>query len=926
MPLTEPSKARLFDQIDIEPVLSQLGDMQSGWFMIKDREHRFQLVSQRFADVLGRSREDIIGFTDVEVGIPHALLFGDPENGVPGVRTRDEECMSTGIPTRYSETAVNLGEEQFDAILAIRTPLRNNKGEVIGLIIQALDQTSLSQLESQIEAANVTASVLDEKLSTLDSLLAELLICHDRNELCQKITDTLVSQTLADGAYVAVLQEPGDHLEIIAASGRNPEQQLGLTYRPNEGLIGRAWATRDMVYTDDAVASGATQAFDTSTQLCALPIWDGDEVVAVMSATLSMDIEKNLKTDIPTLQRILRISGIALANARLLQTTRKALKQTSTMADFSRQLATVDRLDDACAMVCEAMLHMLDVCATGAVLMDDKGKVSTVVSRRSDSPTVLEKDLPNLRKLARSCYDIGGAISYGPVAEPDAIAHLASPITSQNGCSAFALPLLNDGKFIGVLAVLKTPRRRPLGAGELDVFTTVVNQLGTTLERQELSMALRHQAFHDRLTNLPNRHRFESELQQMLDNDEAGALLFIDLDGFKYVNDTLGHGIGDQLLQLVAKRLQANLKPADIPARMGGDEFAVILPIVSDNNEALNCGKRVLNALEKAFVIDTQRINISASVGLSRFPEDGDSVDTLLRNADVAMYQAKQSGKGRLLSFDESLAAELRNRTQLQTDLLIAIERDEFELFYQPQVCCLSGQVTGVEALLRWIHPKRGPVSPAEFIPIAEHAGLINDIGTWVVNSASQQIGEWQTTALRNLRVSINIAATQFQQENFSELVFDSLAHHNAPTDRLEIEVTESVIMNDVATVVKRLKTLREAGIRIAIDDFGTGYSSLSYLQDLPLDVLKIDRAFVSRLQNERSDQSVANTIVLLATGLGLDTVAEGVETEEQRDAIVAIGCNTIQGYYFSPPVSADDLPSVIEQTYPIKETLRRAS
>ncbi len=925
MPRIQPSTTLQFDQIDIESALRQLGDMQSGWFMIKDRAHRFQYVSQRFADTLGRNRDDIIGYNDVDIGVSHKLLFGEPENGVPGARTRDEECMSTGIPSRNLDGPIDLGEGRFDSILTIRTPLFNKKGNVIGLIIQALDQSDVRGLESQIEAANVTASVLDSKLSTLDRLLAELLICHDRNELCQKITDTLVSQTLADGAYVAVLQEPGDHMELIAASGRNPEQQLGLTYWPNEGLIGKAWATRGMVYTDDAVASGATQTFEKTTQLCALPIWDGDEVVAVMSATLSDEDAATLSTDIPTLERILTISGIALANARLLRTTRKALQQSSTLADVSRQLATVDGLEQACGIVCDAMIHALDVCATGAVLMDDTGEVSSVVSRRSERPNAAEKYLPNLRQLARRCYETGGAISQGPVDDSDAIACIASPVTSDDGCSAFALPLLKDGKFMGVLCVVKTPSCQPLGAAELDVLTTTANQLGTTLERQELSMALRHQAFHDRLTNLPNRHRFESDLQNLLDNGEAGALLFIDLDGFKYVNDTLGHGTGDQLLHLVAVRLQSNLKPDDIPARMGGDEFTVILPNTRDTNDALDCGRRILTALETSFLIDNQHIKISASVGVSRFPEDGDSVDTLLRNADVAMYQAKQSGRGRLLSFNESIAEDIRNRTLLQADLQIAIEQDQFELYYQPQVCCQSGHVDGVEALLRWTHPKRGMVSPAEFIPVAEHAGLINNIGSWVVNRACQQIGEWQDTNLRSLRVSINIAATQFQQENFSDQVLNALARHGAPADQFEIEVTESVIMNDVATVVKRLKTLREAGIRIAIDDFGTGYSSLSYLQDLPLDVLKIDRAFVSRLQDEQSDQSVANTIVLLATGLGLDTVAEGVETVEQRDAIIAMGCNMIQGYFYSPPVSASELPAVVEQINPSADNVRLA-
>ncbi len=894
--------------------------------MIKDRKHRFQFVNQRFAEMVRLSRQDVIGQTDEELGVPHRQLFGDPEKGTPGVRTRDEECMLTGKPTRYIDGAVGDGEGRFDSILTIRTPLFNNNGEVVGLIIQAMDHSDVRQLEIQIEAANDTASELDDKLCTLDRLLDELLVCHDRDELCQKITDTLVSQTLADGAYVAVLQEPGDHLKLVAASGDSSDGLLGQIFRHNEGMIGKAWAARDMVYTDDAVKSGAIGDFEKKTQLCALPIWDGDEVIAVMSATLSVEKSLKLSNDIPTLKRILTISGIAMANARLLRTTRTTLQHASTLADVSRQLATVDGLDDAGTTVCDAMVQILDACAVGTVLMDDSGKATKVISRLRDSSSVLPEHLPELKELAHRCYEYGGVISQGPVEDPDAVARVASAVTSEGKCSSFALPLLNDGKFMGVLCATRTPDQRPMGMTALDVLTTIANQLSTTLERQQLSQALQHQAFHDRLTGLPNRHRFEAELQNLLDKGEAGALLFIDLDGFKNVNDTLGHGIGDQLLNLVAHRLKSRLKSEDIPVRMGGDEFAVIMRSATSNKDTLVCGQRILNVLEKTFLIDNQRIKISASVGLSRFPEDGNSVDTLLRNADVAMYQAKQSGKGRLLCFDEDIADELKQRAQLQVDLKIALQQDQFELQYQPQVCCDSGKVCGVEALLRWTHPERGPVSPEEFVPAAEHAGFINDIGTWVVNHASKQIGQWQTTPLRDLKVSVNIAASQFQQENFCELVFDSLARHKAPADRLELEVTESVIMNDVAAVVQRLKTLREAGIRIAIDDFGTGYSSLSYLQDLPLDVLKIDRAFVNRLQNERSDQSVANTVVLLATGLGLDTVAEGVETSEQRDAIVAMGCNVIQGFFYSKPVLSSELPTVIKQINLDTHSLRKAS
>ena len=305
-------------------------------------------------------------------------------------------------------------------------------------------------------------------------------------------------------------------------------------------------------------------------------------------------------------------------------------------------------------------------------------------------------------------------------------------------------------------------------------------------------------------------------------------------------------------------------------------------------------------------------MSIGASIGISRFPDNGDCADSLLQSADEAMYQAKRAGRGCAVIFDESLAAASRELSLLETQLQQAIVNKEFYLLYQPQVRCRDNQVVGLEALIRWKHPTRGLVPPSYFIPVAENSGLVNEIGTWVINESVRQLAQWQNTAIKNLRMCINIATPQFELDDFCDQIIDALERYYAPAHLLELEVTESVLMNDVAVVVDRLEKLRRAGVRIAIDDFGTGYSSLSYLQDLPLDVLKIDHSFVKRLNDESTKTSLIDTIQTLATSLGLETVAEGVELPEQVDKITSLGCDFIQGFLYSRPVPAYDVPSTV--------------
>ena len=427
---------------------------------------------------------------------------------------------------------------------------------------------------------------------------------------------------------------------------------------------------------------------------------------------------------------------------------------------------------------------------------------------------------------------------------------------------------------------------------------------------------IHRQARRDRLTGLPNRLCLEERLARRLGRErgerEETALLMLDVDDFEAVNDTFGHEIGDELLRRIAARLSERLGDGGLLAALGGDEFAVVLWKVEDGARALELAERLRGVCERPFEIDGAALRVTLSAGVSVTGDHVHSAPGLLQRASIAMRQAKDAGKDRAHPFSLELAERSRARIALEADLRQAIARDQLELHYQPKVDARTGKVRGAEALLRWRHPEHGYVSPARFVPIAERCGLIVPIGTWVLREAIREAAGWSRLGLGGLGVSVNVSAEQIVGEGFAELVEEALAAGTLEPERLEIEVTESVAMLDVGLVVERLGRLRAGGVRIAIDDFGTDYSSLRYLEELPLDTLKIDRSFVVKLDRSDQGRSLVNTIVLMARSLGLETVAEGVETPEQLAKVTAIGCDQVQGYYHSKPVPAAELPGTV--------------
>ncbi|MCB1942706.1 MAG: EAL domain-containing protein, partial [Candidatus Accumulibacter sp.] len=389
-------------------------------------------------------------------------------------------------------------------------------------------------------------------------------------------------------------------------------------------------------------------------------------------------------------------------------------------------------------------------------------------------------------------------------------------------------------------------------------------------------------------------------------HERQGALLFIDLDNFKTLNDTLGHDMGDRLLQHVARRLSDCVRERDTVARLGGDEFVVMLEDLGRRPEdaaaqTRNVAGKILDVLNQPYDLTGHEYHNTPSIGITLFGDGKDGIDELMKRADLAMYEAKAAGRNTLRFFDPQMQAVVTARASLEKDLRDALHKRELVLFYQPQVD-VTGRVIGAEALLRWQHPQRGMVSPGEFIPLAEETGLILPLGLWVLETASAQSVVW-ATGRPDFTVSVNVSARQFRQANFVEQVLAVLARSGAEPKHLKLELTESMLFDNVQEMIAKMSALKDRGVGFSLDDFGTGYSSLSYLKRLPLDQLKIDQSFVRDLLTDPNDEVIARTIIALASTLGLAVIAEGVETVEQRDALEAQGCHAYQGYLFSRPL-----------------------
>jgi diguanylate cyclase (GGDEF)-like protein/PAS domain S-box-containing protein len=459
-------------------------------------------------------------------------------------------------------------------------------------------------------------------------------------------------------------------------------------------------------------------------------------------------------------------------------------------------------------------------------------------------------------------------------------------------------------------------------AGNYDGFWGIIRDIS---ERKRQQANIDYISYHDSLTNLPNRallleklehtlkrakHLFPNTVNQSAQPEDGYqiALLFIDLDHFKNINDTMGHAVGNTLLQIAADKMLHVLRESDLLARMGGDEFVILLEAPITAAAAGSVAKRILALFSPPVLLQEKETYISASIGISLFPRDGDDTESLIKHAELAMFQAKSEGRAIFRFYGAELGAGMLERMTLEHDLRGALQRREFVLYYQPQVALATGRLAGVEALLRWIHPERGLIPPGQFIPIAEDIGIISDIGAWVLQEACRQMAEWRAEDFEVPGMAVNISAQQFERSNLIAIVREQLEKYRLPPHMLELEVTESILMHKTEMILAALGGIKKMGVRLAIDDFGTGYSSLGYLKSLPVQRLKIDTSFVREIGIDSNDEAITRAVIALSASLGLETVAEGVEREEQEQFLLNENCQIVQGFRYAHPLPAAEI------------------
>jgi diguanylate cyclase (GGDEF)-like protein len=502
-----------------------------------------------------------------------------------------------------------------------------------------------------------------------------------------------------------------------------------------------------------------------------------------------------------------------------------------------------------------------------------------------------------------------------------------APLAQRGMKSFLTQPIFLKTKLAAIITLghFKTPNYHP---DDLLQIRQLADQIAVALSNARMVEQIHVLAYYDRLTKLPNRVLFKEQLDQMLQyakrHKQLVAILFFDLDHFKRINDTLGHDLGDKLLCEVADRLSKKIRQSDyasraniektIVSRMGGDEFTLYLDDIAQVQDAARVAQRILDILSQPFILGIHEVFITASIGITIFPFDGEDGETLLKNADTAMYHAKDKGRNHYQFFTPSMNAAVMKRLTLENDLRKALQRQEFVLHYQPQVDLRTGMIIGVEALIRWQHPDKGLIPPLEFIPLAEETGLIVPIGQWVLRTACAQNKAWQAAGFPPMRVAMNISGRQILDRQLPEIVAQILKDTGLNPQYLEMELTESILMKNEKTVLSTMHELKAMGPRLSIDDFGTGYSSLSYLKSFPLDILKIDQSFVRDIPTDEDDVALVRAIIAMAHSLKLKVLAEGVETEQQLALLREEGCDEIQGYLFSRPVPVDALVQLLQQ------------
>jgi diguanylate cyclase (GGDEF)-like protein/PAS domain S-box-containing protein len=789
---------------------------------------------------------------------------------------RDLEAFRSGQALTHEDRVRGTGQREIRHTLTTLVPLFDAGGEPAFIVGSTVDVTEQRQLQQQNAAERSLLEMLASSVP-LPDLMAEFILNYER------IFPGVMGSVL-------LLDDAGQHLQHGAAPSLPQaycEAINGVAIGPQVGSCGTAAFTGREILVSDIATD---------------PLWEDYKDLALghgLRACWSMPIRSTkgrvlgtfanyygreltpTDAELQAARRSAYLLSLAIENdhnARQIQLDRQAIEE----AGLYRQAILDSMVDGLVTLNCSGRIHTYNNAACRMMGRDANAERPHTLSGLLGTTLPMDDDgrlllLETVDAIEGSSTEVQGRHQNGAV----------RPIS---------------------VSVSRIPHTDPQ--------TFVVTLRDITRQRQD-EEEIRRLAFYDPLTNLPNRRLLMDRVRQAMVNSarlgQHGALMFLDLDHFKLLNDTLGHDVGDELLQQVAYRLRHCVREGDSVARLGGDEFVVLLEGLSGSTteaatQAEVVAHKILDALALPYNLRGHTYNSTPSIGIVVFLEDHETMDDLLKKADVAMYQAKSAGRNTARFYDPVMQAEVTTHAELAKEIKLGLQRHEFVLHYQVQMD-KQGRCTGAEALVRWNHPVRGLVSPAHFIPLAEETGMILPLGTWVLESACQQLMEWRRNPLTaHWTLAVNVSASQLAQPEFVRSVCEALERSGAPADRLKLELTESMLVDDVESIILKMLDIKALGVSFSLDDFGTGYSSLSYLKRLPLSQLKIDQSFVRDVLTDPSDAVIARTVVALGHSLGLTVIAEGVETAEQRDALAAMQCDAFQGYYFGRPVPADSL------------------
>jgi len=777
--------------------------------------------------------------------------------------------------------------------------------------------------------------------AALGAVNEAILRARSEEALFQRVCDAAFSEGQFIGV-VAVLVGPGDELRIVAGAGmealRAPTPSVAEPSKIDPGLAAIALRTGRTAIANDAnfeLLAGETIHLGVCSS-AVVPIKKGNSCIGALAFYLRQ-LDAFDGQIVKLLERMAENVSFALdaferekQQGQAEQARERLSRMFAALSATNEAIMRAKSRSELCQMVCDAAVLGGNFTSTAIGFAEPESQILRFLAVAGPA----DEQVKGLRLSLDASLPQGqslGAVSFRtkrPCISNDCLTDVRlsefhRDLLDSGTRSVAAWPLFKNGGAIGLLS---------FASSELDAFTPELVDLFQRLadnvsfalenfDRAEDKMAaeerITYLATHDGLTGLANRGLFSQMLSSAIASsrrhDRQFGLLFIDLDRFKTINDTLGHADGDALLVEMGKRLRECVRASDVVARLGGDEFVVIAQEITDSSQVMAVGQKILSAALKPFLLRGRECRVTASIGVAMFPSDGADEQTLTKNADIAMYRVKEEGKNGIRTFSPNMKGQSVEHQILETGLRHALERDEFILHYQPKRELATGQIKGVEALLRWAHPDLGMLPPNKFIPLAEETGLIVQIGQWVLKTACLQNMAWQRDGLPAMSMAVNLSPRQFTHERLLEDIDEALAASGMPAQLLELEITEGMVMQDVGRAVEVLYSIKSRGVRLAMDDFGTGYSSMSSIKQFPVDTLKIDRSFIRDLAHNSDDKAIADAIIGLGKALGLTIVAEGVETTEQESFLREHACDEMQGFLFSKAVPPDELFALLQ-------------